>query len=159
MKKNYKLFFTLVFFTLSLITFSQSKSFTFKQVDSVLKTNTKKTVIFIYTDWCKYCALMKNTTFKNEKVVKMLNENFLFVNLNGEEKNDINFNGNIFKFKPTGIKTGTHELAEELGTVYGKLTFPTICILNSKYEIIFQYSQFISGDDFYKILYEIDKSN
>ena len=55
---------------------------------------------------------MENTTFKNQKVVNSINQNFYFIRFTAEEKQDINFTGKTFHSKPTGTNTGIHELAE-----------------------------------------------
>ncbi len=132
--------------------FAQLESYTFSEVDSLQKLSPKNVVIFIHTDWCKYCLAMKNSTFKDEKIIALLNEDFWFAKLMAESKEDIVFNGYTFKYKPTGSNTGIHELAEQLGTVDGKVSYPTLCILNPDYEIIFQYNQFIKSIDLETIL-------
>jgi hypothetical protein len=76
------------------------------------------------------------------------------VQFNAEEKQDIVFNKNIFTYKPTGNNTGIHELAEQLGTVNGKLSYPSCCILNAENEIIFQYDGFLFVNDLLKVLKE-----
>jgi methyl coenzyme M reductase subunit C len=55
--------------------------------------------------------------------------------LNAEEKQDITFLGKIFTYKPTGINTGMHELAVELGTIKKTIIYPTTIILNTVFEI------------------------
>lgn len=142
---------------LPLLAFSQLQTYSFSQLDSLQKTEKKNIVVFIHTDWCKYCQSMKNTSFKDKEVIQLLNENFLFADLNAEEKQDIIFNGYTFKYKPTGASTGINELAEQLGTVNGKVSYPTLCILNSEHEIIFQYNQFLSSADLLKVLNEVLK--
>jgi thioredoxin-related protein len=137
---------------LPLSAFSQLKSYSFTELDSLQKTEKRNIIIFIHTDWCRYCQAMKNTTFKNEKMIKLLNEKFWFGDLNAEEKQDITFNGNTFKYKPTGNNTGIHELAEQLGIIEGKIAYPVLCILNSNYEIIFQCNEFLSSDGLLKVL-------
>lgn len=144
---------------LPLSVFSQLQNYSFSELDSLQKTMQKNIVIFIHTDWCKFCQSMKNTTFKNKEIIKLLNEKFWFVDLNAEEKQDIIFNGHTFKYKPTGSNTGIHELAEQLGTVNGKVAYPTFCILNADYEIIFQYDGFLSSSDLLKVLNEVIKNS
>jgi thioredoxin-related protein len=132
--------------------FSQLKTYSFDQIDSLQKVEKRNVIVFIYTDWCKYCQTMKNTTFKDKEITKLLNEDFLFANLNAEEKQDILFNGHTFKYKPTGTNTGIHELAEQLATIDKQVAYPTLCFLNSNYEIIFQYNQFINATDLSNLL-------
>ena len=110
----------------------------FEQLDSLQAIKQKKVVVFIHTDWCKYCLQMSNTTFKNDSIISLLNDHFYFVDLDAETKNDIKYKGYAFKYKPSGANTGVHELAEQLGEIEGKLNYPTISIINHKNEIIFQ---------------------
>ena len=109
--------------------------FTFEEVEEIHQQIPKPILIFLYTDWCKICFGMKKTTFKNQEVIKLLNNNFYFVKLNAEEKQDITFLGKIFTYKPTGTNTGMHELAVELGTIKKTIIYPTTIILNTVFEI------------------------
>lgn len=134
------------------ISFSQIKTFHFEQIDSLQKMEKRNVVIFIHTDWCKYCQAMKNTTFKNDSIIKQIINHFYFIDLNAEEKKNIVFRSHVFKYKPTGTNTGINELAEQLGTVDNKVSYPTLCFLNPNNEIIFQYTQFINSTDLEIIL-------
>jgi thioredoxin-related protein len=131
--------------------YAQINTYQFEQLDSLQKIK-KNVVIFIHTDWCKYCQAMKQTTFKTDNVISKLNTDFYFIELNGEEKRNIYFKEHAFKYVPTGKNTGSHELAEQLGTVDGKISYPTICVLNPNNEIIYQHSQFIRSQDLLEIL-------
>ncbi|AFM06140.1 thioredoxin domain protein [Bernardetia litoralis DSM 6794] len=135
--------------------FAQLLNYSFEEMERIQKKNPKNRVIFIHTDWCKYCQKMKNTTFENEKIINLLNNKFYYVDFDAEENRDIKFVNHTFKYKPTGTNTGVHELATQLGTVNGKLSYPTLCILNEKNEIIFQYDQFLSSSDLLNILKKI----
>ncbi len=139
-------------FTQSQTSFAQITPHRFDQLDSLQNIEKRKIVVFIHTDWCKYCQTMQNTTFKNDSIIKILNSHFYFLDLNAEERRNINFQSHTFKYKPTGSNTGIHELAEQLATIDGKVTYPTICILNSNKEIIFQYNQFINETNLQSIL-------
>lgn len=132
--------------------FAQLNNYQFAQSDSLQKIEKKNIVVFIHTDWCNYCKTMQNTTFKNDSIIKLLNDTFYFIPLNAEQKNNIIFNGHTFKYKPTGANTGLHELAEQLATIEGKVSFPTLCFLNANNEIIFQHNQFINSVDLKIIL-------
>ncbi len=134
-------------FLLPNLSFAQPTTYQFEQIDSLQKIQKKNIVVYIHTDWCKFCQAMQNTTFKNDSIIKMLNNEFYFIELNAEEKRNITFNSQVFKYKPTGSNTGIHELAEQLGTVDGKIAYPTLCFLNKDNEIIFQYSQFLNSTD------------
>lgn len=139
------------------ISMAQPKPHSFEQVDVLQKAANRNTVVFIYTDWCQYCKVMKKTALNNEQIVRILNNQFYFVALNGEEKKDIRFNDHLFKFKPNGLHTGTHELAEALGTIEGKIAYPVLVVLNSKQEIIFRYSGFLDARSLRTMLYNMVK--
>ena len=152
---NRHIIITICFTVLSSYNYAQLPHTSFSQLDSLQKKEPRNVVVFIHTDWCKYCRAMEETTFKNPAVVKILSSKFYFVSLNAEKKQDIFFNGHIFKFKPTGSGTGVHELAEQLGTVKGDMVFPTLCFLNNENEIFYQNRDYINARDLKAILDKI----
>ena len=136
-----KLLFLFIFFGCFTICAQERKGkevlniFTFEEVEELHQQIPKPTLVFLYTDWCKICFGMKKTTFKNKKVIQLLNKNFYFIKLNAEEKQDITFLGKMFTYKPSGTDTGMHELATELGTIKKTITYPSTIILNTVFEI------------------------
>lgn len=150
MKKN--LYLLLLLCCASPAGFAQLHSVEFEQIDSLQSIEKKKMIVFIQTDWCQFCHAMKNTTFKNEEIIKELKNAFYFVDFNAEEKRKVVFNKTTFQFKPTGNNSGTHELAIALGTINKQLNFPVLCVLNSENEIIFQYSGYLKPKELKLIL-------
>ncbi|MEL7220721.1 MAG: thioredoxin family protein [Bacteroidota bacterium] len=144
----------LIFFIL----FAQSRAeaqisvHTFEAVDSLQSLAPRPIMVFIETDWCRYCKKMEHTTFKSTAVMDLLEEQFYFVVLNGEEQRTIRFSGYDFNYKPNGVNTGIHELAEALGTINGQVAYPSTCILNEQYEIVFQYQHFLSAKEMEAVL-------
>ena len=141
----------------NLAIFSQSEKselrvFTFNEVEILHQQKPKPILVFLYTDWCKICFGMKKTTFKNDKVVRLLNDKFYFVKLNAEQKEDVIFFGKTFVYKPSGNKTGINELAKELGSIDGKISYPTTTILNSNLEIDLQIGNYINSKNMHMIL-------
>lgn len=136
-----KKFLILVFLLIVNQNFAQLKTHTFEEAEKLSRENPKPFVVFIHTSWCKYCKMMQNSTFKNEEIIKELNENFYFISFDAEAKNDITFNNHIFKFKPKGNDSGIHELAESLSNQ----TYPTITILNPDYAILVQIESFVNA--------------
>lgn len=124
----------------------------FEQIDSLSLIEKRPVAVFIYTDWCRYCKNMEQTTFQNTEVINKLNKKFYFINLNAEEERLIIFRGHRFQFKPNGKSTGIHALAEALGAVDNKISYPTFCILNTDYEIIFQYDAYLNAKNMITIL-------
>ena len=145
----------LILFIANLATFSQSvkselRVFSFEEVEQLHQQ--KPIVVFTYTDWCKICFGMKKNTFQNDEIIKLLNDKFYFINLNGEEKKEITFLGKTFVYKPSGNKTGTHELAIELAAIKGRISYPTTTILNSNFEIEAQIDGYLNSKKFYKFI-------
>ena len=137
------------------LSFSQIKQYQFEQIDSLQKTEKRIVVVFIHTNWCKYCEAMKHTTFKNKELINTLNKNFYFIDFDAEEKRSIAFNNNTFHYKPTGNQTGINELAEQLGDINGKVSFPGLCILDADNKIIYQHNEFLSAKNFKAILHKL----
>lgn len=128
--------------------FAQLNTHAFEEAEKLSIENPKPFVIFIHTNWCKICKLMENTTFKNKEIIEYLNRNFYFISFNAEDKKDIKFNNNNFKFKPKGTNSGIHELAELLSNQ----TYPTITILNIDYTVLTQIESFVNSKTLLKIL-------
>ncbi|WP_062059706.1 thioredoxin family protein [Aquimarina longa] len=136
-------------------TIAQIKLHSFESLEYKMEIAPKPIVVFIHTDWCIYCKNMENTTLKNSHIIQKLNTNFYFISLNAESRESIIFLNNTFNFQPNGHRTGVHELAKELATVNNKIGYPTLTILNNKYEIIFQKQSFLSANQLLEILKKI----
>lgn len=119
---------------------AQNKPVQFEELKALQTIEPRPVVVLISTDWCKYCHAMQNTMLRNIRISPLLSTKFYTVFLNAEERKDIIFAGREFKFR-----SGVNELARELGTVNGKVSYPTLCILNAKNEIIYQYDGFLSA--------------
>lgn len=53
------------------------------------KANQKKVFLNFYADWCQYCKVMDQKTFKDESVVAYLNENFIPVRVNSDKQKKV----------------------------------------------------------------------
>ena len=149
-------FICLVIFILAIPNgFSQLNLSKFEEIDNLQKIEKRKVIIFIHTNWCKYCTAMQSKTFKNQIVQNEINERFYFVSFDAEEKQKIVFNKNIFVFKPNGDNSGIHELAIELGTINNQINYPVLCVLNDKNEIVFQHNSYLNAKQLIKILKSI----
>ena len=125
--------------------FAQLKSYSFEEVELLSKENLKPIVVFTHTNWCKYCKIMENTTFKDAKIIASLNDNFYFISFDAEEKHDIVFNNHTFQFQPNGTNTGIHELAKALATIDNQVTYPSLTILEYDNSIVFQQASLLSA--------------
>lgn len=98
----------------------------------------RKIFVDVYTDWCGYCKQMDTTTFKNKAVVDIVNKNFYAVKLDAEQKEDIIFQRNRFKFVQgakrkgnNGYHKGSHQLAAAL--LDGRMAYPSFVILDEEF--------------------------
>ena len=158
MKYTFKIVFFILLFGIYLpseTVRAQLKSYSFEQLDSLQSQQKRTVVVFIHTDWCKFCQAMKNTTLKNREIINKLNEYFYFIEFNAESKKTIQIKNRRFDYKPTGNNTGIHELAEELALIDGKIAYPTISLLNSNFEILYQINSFINSKQLLKILQKL----
>ena len=130
-------------------------SLTFEQLDSLQAIEKRPVLIFIHTSWCRYCQAMKHTTFQNQDVMNWLDSAFYRVSLDAETLSDITVREKTFRYQPTGNGVGQHELAQQLGAIEGILTYPTLCFLNTSYEIIYQQAGFLSASQLLSLLQTI----
>lgn len=129
---------------------AQNRIVKFEEIKTLQNKASKPIVVLIMTNWCKYCHAMKNTMTKDNKVAALLSEKFYTIFLDAEDKNDILFAGRVFKHK-----AGLHELARELGTIKGRISYPAIAVLNVKNEIIYQHDGFLSPRTMLNILEKV----
>ncbi len=147
----------IVFITVFSGAFSQQKvslpkAYTFEEVSQLQFQEGKPVLVYLYTDWCKFCFAMKKNIFSDKEVISTINDSFYFIMFNGEQKKDIQFNNRLFQFKPSGVNTGIHELAEAIATINGKVSYPSLIILNTKNEIQFQVDSFLNKNQLLGLL-------
>lgn len=97
------------------------------------KSQPRKVVVDVFTDWCGWCKRMDASTFQDPALAKYINEHYYAVKFNAEQKTDILFKGKTYKFVKNGMK-GYHELAAEI--TKGRLSYPTLVFLDEKQEVI-----------------------
>lgn len=122
------MFLTFVF--ISTFTYSQNTSkvkwYSIEEALELNKTNPKKIMIDVYTDWCVWCKRMDQSTFSNPVIAAYLNKNYYPVKFNAESSKPIVFGGKTY-IKPEGTRT-THQFAVTL--LNGKISYPSIAYLD-----------------------------
>jgi thioredoxin-related protein len=58
----------------------------FSEGARLAKKENKKVFLHFRTDWCGYCLKMEETTFKNDSVVRFLNEHFISIKVDGDRQ-------------------------------------------------------------------------
>lgn len=103
------------------------KWYTLEEAMAANKTNKKKFAIDIYTSWCHWCKVMDKETFTDQAVIDYMNEHFYAVKFDGEQKENITFQGKEYKFVQAG-RRGINTLAYYL--LNGRAAYPTIVYLD-----------------------------
>ncbi len=106
---------------------------TLEQALEKCKTEKRKIVVDMYTDWCGWCKHMDSTTFVNPSVAKYLNEHYYPVKFNAEQEADVTFKDKVYRFKKNGAR-GQHELAAFW--LNNRLSFPTMVFLDENQQLI-----------------------
>jgi thioredoxin-related protein len=106
---------------------------TFEEAVERSKVDKRPVFIDVYTDWCGWCKVMDRNTFSDPKVAALLNGKFYAVKFNGEQREDVKFNGTTYKFVQSG-RSGYHELAAAL--LNNKMSYPTVVFLDEDFRMI-----------------------
>lgn len=127
------------------------KWLTIQEAEAANKAQPKKIIIDVYTDWCGPCKRMDATTFKDETIVKYINENFHPVKLDAEHGTDIVFNGKTYKNTNPGRKRSANELAAYL--LNGELNYPTIVYLDEQLKNLGPVQGFMDAESIEPVLH------
>lgn len=149
-------FFTLLAFVL-LLSNARAQDETSKKVDWITfeeaieknKENPKPIFIDLYTDWCGWCKKMDQSTFTEKDVASYMNDNFYNVKFDAEQKEDVEYKGNTFKFVEQG-RRGYHELAA--GLLQGQMSYPSFVVLNKEEQIMQIIKGYRTSDQFLPML-------
>ena len=115
------------------------------KAEEIQKASPEKPLfIDVYTDWCGWCKQMDNTTFKDQEVVSFLNQYFIPVKFDAEQKESINFKGQDFVYQQAGSR-GVHELAAAL--LQGQLSYPSYVVMDGKGQITHIFKGFQKPND------------
>jgi thioredoxin-related protein len=97
------------------------------------KSSGKKSLVFLNTDWCNGCKVMKRTSFNDPRVSAYLNEKFEIVDFNPEITDSLYYNDKAFG-NQNGNPTKFHQLAFEL--TKGGFSFPSLIIMDEQRVVV-----------------------
>ena len=146
-----KKIFLILFSIANIIVFAQGQEKTsidwmsLEKAEKYTKKYNKSIFILFYRPGCDYCEKMKRETLMDPEIVKIINENFLPVMLDGKSKNPIMYNGKKYINDHPNPKDAPwrHNLfAELVDPVKGNYYWPNIVIINSNYEKVVQFPGF-----------------
>ena len=136
-----KLFFVLVF--MPLISFSQGMPsnsinwISLSEGEKYSEKYKKNMLIYFYRNNCDYCKRMKDEVLTDPQIVKLINENFFPVKIDGKTKKSIKYNGknyiNDVSIEEDPKSSWRHNLFFELVTpTKGNFYWPTIVIIDGE---------------------------
>lgn len=105
-----------------------------EQLEDKMKSEPRKVMVDLYTDWCGWCKRMDKSTFSNEELAKYMNEKFYAVKFNAETEQPVTFNGKTYNSKPGGRRP-TSELAYKLilgDQPSGRMGYPSFAFLDEQ---------------------------
>jgi thioredoxin-related protein len=145
---------TLIFFSLIFFGFSGKPPkkgkinwLTLEEAAIRTKTEPRKIVVDVYTDWCGWCRKMDQSTFTDPEIADYINKNFYAVKLDAEGKDPITINGKKYKYNP---QYRSHEAAISL--LNGQMSYPSTVYLDEKMAIISPVPGYLDAANFKKIL-------
>ncbi len=112
------------------------------------KTEPRKMLVDVYTDWCGWCKKMDKTTFKDPLVAAYVSKHFYAVKFNAEQKTKLTFQGHDFAFDSSLGRRGAHSLAVAL--LDGQMSYPSIVYLNETHQRITISPGFKTADSYIK---------
>lgn len=103
--------------------------YTWTEAVELNKKQPKKIFVDVYTTWCGPCKMMDKNTFSNPDVAAYLNKHFYAVKFDAEQKDDLLFDGHLFKYVKNGSR-GVHLFAYSI--LDQKLMYPSAVFLDEK---------------------------
>lgn len=123
--------------------------YTWEEAVEASKKEKRKIVVDVYTNWCGWCKRMDKGTFNDAKIAKYLNNSFYAVKLDAEQRKDIIYKGQTFKYEKQG-RRGYNKLAIDL--LNGKMSFPTVVLLDENFSRVLIAPGYSEASAFEKIL-------
>lgn len=98
-----------------------------EDLEKMKNLSDKKVMIDMYTSWCGWCKVMDKKTFTNPEVIEYLNQNFVLVKFNAEQREPVTFKGETYEWMQAG-RRGVNKLALKL--MDGRMGYPTMVYLD-----------------------------
>ncbi|MBO6794429.1 MAG: thioredoxin family protein [Balneolaceae bacterium] len=124
----------------------------FEDLPTLQASQEKPVLVFLTADWWRYCKNVEQTSFRDPEIVKQLNEEFYVVIFDIESRKSIEFKGQEYRYKSTGLNTGVHELAEKIGMIEGVLNTPTFVVIDAAMNIVFQYGGYMDSQQILQLI-------
>lgn len=123
-------------------------SLSFEQYNDLKKDSTKKTLVFLFTNWCISCRAMQLAVLSDTAVARLINEHFYLIYLDAETRTPIAWNGKMFSAENN--PNPFHPVINEL--TGGGFQLPSLIVFDEKLNRIDQLSYFTTAGHLKKVL-------
>jgi thioredoxin-related protein len=123
-------------------------SVSMEQYAGLKKDTTKKTLVFLYSNWCISCRAMQLAVFTDTAVSRLINEHFYLIYLDVETRSPLSWKGKIFNAKSQA--SPFHPVIDEL--TGGGFQLPSLIIFDEKQNRIDLLNYFTIADHLQKVL-------
>lgn len=121
----------------------------FEEVMEKQEENTKKVIIKIYSDGCRWCKRMDEETFNDPGISNFVNDNFYAVEMNAAYREDITFQDKTYQF----VKSGKQNYHEFIATLMkGDIGYPAVIFMDENMDVIQCVSGFKAPDLLHQIM-------
>lgn len=121
----------------------------FSELHKLQQQNPRPVLVKIYTGWCGICKIQDKQVAKSQELKTLLAQNFYYLELDAETKQEITFNAIRYTFIPHGLTGGVHALAAQFNPAG---SYPAWVLLSSDYKILWQYNGLIKPDDWQALI-------
>jgi thioredoxin-related protein len=111
---------------------------------ALAKTENKKLMVDIYTDWCGWCKKLDAEVYSNDDVRDYLQKNFVSVKLNAESNRKYLFNG-------------TERSETEIAQIFGVTGYPSILFMLPEGKGITLLPGYVPAETFINVLKYINE--
>ncbi len=118
------------------------KWYSYKKGMALGKSDGKKVYLSFYADWCGFCKVFDNTTYKDPRVISFLNENFISIRVNTDKEKSL-----AADYRVTGLPSNwfISETGERIGNRPGYIQ-PKEFLIFLKYVITNSYETMTLND-------------
>ncbi|MCD6101900.1 MAG: DUF255 domain-containing protein [Candidatus Cloacimonetes bacterium] len=121
-------------------TYNHINWFGFEEGLAKAEAEGKDIIIDFYTDWCKWCKVMDESTFSESEVIQFMGENFIPIRIEADDnQKQVEFQNHTFTLR-------------QLTSAFGIKGFPSYGFLNENAQIITVVPGYIKKDMFMNIL-------
>jgi uncharacterized protein YyaL (SSP411 family) len=138
-----KTLYLIVFTFFFQVSYAQLNTYEFEQLDSLQLQEKRPVFVLVHTKWCKYCAAMLHHIYKDEGVVNSLNSFYYLVLFDAENRREITFKKQVYKYQPNGLTNGINALTLKLFDHSGIISYPSTIILNPNLEVKYRFDGYL----------------